>query len=127
MFDLIIIDDVQSGMDGFDLAQDLRAQQKDAQILLTAQNATGFKNEVVELIDQGNSQIIVDFSQVSFLDSSGLGALVGVLKKIGHRGDLLVADLNSDVEQMFRICRMDRVLPIRRNVDAALQSLRERQ
>lgn len=94
---------------------------------LTAQNATGFKNEVVELIDQGNSQIIVDFSQVSFLDSSGLGALVGVLKKIGHRGDLLVADLNSDVEQMFRICRMDRVLPIHQNVDAALQSLRERQ
>lgn len=94
---------------------------------LTAANATGFKNEVVALIDQGISQIVVDFSVVSFLDSSGLGALVGVLKKIGHRGDLLVCGLNGDVDQMFRVCRMDRVFPIHQNVDAALQMLRERQ
>lgn len=94
---------------------------------LTAANATGFKNEVIALIDQGNSQIVVDFTAVSFLDSSGLGALVGVLKKIGHRGDLLVCGLNSDVEQMFRVCRMDRVFPIHRDVEAAMQTLRERQ
>lgn len=94
---------------------------------LTAANATEFKNEVVALIDEGNSQIIIDFAAVSFLDSSGLGALVGVLKKIGHRGDLLVCGLNGDVDQMFRVCRMDRVFPIHRDVDAAVQMLRERQ
>lgn len=94
---------------------------------LTATNATAFKNEVVALIEDGNSQIIIDFAAVSFLDSSGLGALVGVLKKIGHRGDLLVCGLNGDVEQMFRVCRMDRVFPIHRDVDAAVQMLRERQ
>lgn len=94
---------------------------------LTAANATGFKNEVVALIDAGNSQIVVDFSSVTFLDSSGLGALVGVLKKIGHRGDLLVCGLSGDVHQMFRVCRMDRVFPIHADVDAAMQSLRERQ
>jgi anti-sigma B factor antagonist len=94
---------------------------------LTAANATGFKNEVVALVDQGHSQIIIDFSTVSFLDSSGLGALVGVLKKIGHRGDLLVSGLSGDVDQMFRVCRMDRVFPIHRDVDAAVQMLKERQ
>ena len=94
---------------------------------LTAANATGFKNEVVALVEDGHSQIIIDFAAVLFLDSSGLGALVGVLKKIGHRGDLLVCGLNGDVDQMFRVCRMDRVFPIHRDVDAALQMLRERQ
>lgn len=93
---------------------------------LTAANATGFKGEIIGLIDQGHSQIVVDFSAVSFVDSSGLGALVGVLKKMGHRGDLLVCGLNEDVNQMFRICRMDRVFPIHRDVEAAIQSLRER-
>ena len=94
---------------------------------LTSLNATEFKKDVVALVDQGVSQIIIDFDKVSFLDSSGLGALVGILKKIGHRGDLLVSGLNSDVEQMFRICRMDRVFAINRNVDDAIQVLRERQ
>lgn len=94
---------------------------------LTAANATGFKNEVVALVEEGRSQIIIDFSTVSFLDSSGLGALVGVLKKIGHRGDLLVCGLNGDVDQMFRVCRMDRVFPIHSDVDAAIQMLKERQ
>lgn len=93
---------------------------------LTAENATGFKSEVVTLIDFGVSQIIIDFSSVTFLDSSGLGALVGVLKKVGHRGDLMVASLNSDVAQMFRICRMDRVFAIHNTVDSAVQALSER-
>lgn len=93
---------------------------------LTALNAKTFKEDVIALVDAGASQFVVDFNNVSFLDSSGLGALVGVLKKIGHRGELVVCGLNSDVEQMFRICRMDRVFTIHANVDAAIQSMSER-
>jgi len=93
---------------------------------LTAANATAFKEALVGLIDQGNSQLVIDFSTVTFLDSSGLGALVGVLKKIGHRGDLLVCGLISDVEQMFQVCRMDRVFGIHPNVEIAVQTLKER-
>lgn len=93
---------------------------------LTAQNAKMFKDEIAELIDGGASQLVIDFSEVSFLDSSGLGALVGVLKKVGHRGEMLISGLNSEVEQMFRICRMDRVFNTYPNVNAAIQNLRER-
>lgn len=93
---------------------------------LTAVNAKTFKDEVTDLIEGGATQLIVDFDKVDFLDSSGLGALVGVLKKIGHRGDLAVSGLNSDVSQMFRICRMDRVFTVHATVDAALQKMAER-
>lgn len=92
---------------------------------LTAINAKTFKEEVVALVDAGAAQLVIDFKDTSFLDSSGLGALTGVLKKIGHRGDLVVCGLNSDVEQMFRICRMDRVFKIYRDEAAALQALSE--
>ncbi|SFR38762.1 anti-sigma B factor antagonist [Yoonia tamlensis] len=94
---------------------------------LTAVNAKAFKDEVTALINDGASQLIVDFQDVTFLDSSGLGALVGVLKKIGHRGDLAVAGLTTDVAQMFKICRMDRVFTTYANVDAALQKMAENQ
>lgn len=94
---------------------------------LTAVNAKAFKDDVTGLINAGASQLIVDFAEVSFLDSSGLGALVGVLKKIGHRGDLAVSGLSSDVAQMFKICRMDRVFTIYATADAALQKMAENQ
>jgi anti-sigma B factor antagonist len=92
---------------------------------LTAVDAKTFKDEVTALINDGAAQLIVDFKDVSFLDSSGLGALVGVLKKVGNRGDLAVAGLNSDVEQMFRICRMDRVFTTYRDVETAVQTMAE--
>lgn len=93
---------------------------------LTAMNARSFRDDVVALIDEGSSSLVVDFKDVTFLDSSGLGALVGVLKKIGNRGELAVCGLNPDVEQMFRICRMDRVFTIYRDADAAVRSICER-
>ncbi|MEP5631232.1 MAG: STAS domain-containing protein [Tateyamaria sp.] len=92
---------------------------------LTALNAKTFKDEVAALINGGATQIVIDFQEVNFLDSSGLGALVGVLKKIGHRGDLVVAGLNSDVQQMFRICRMDRVFTVYSNAEEALRMMVE--
>jgi len=93
---------------------------------LTAQNAKTFKEEVVELINQGAGQLIIDFAEVTFLDSSGLGALVGVLKKIGNRGEVVVCGLNSEVAQMFRICRMDRVFNIYPDVKLSIQTMSER-
>jgi anti-sigma B factor antagonist len=94
---------------------------------LTAMNAKIFKEEVVTLIESGATQLVIDLNDVTFLDSSGLGALAGLLKKIGHRGDVVVCSLNADVSQMFRICRMDRVFKIYRTVDLALQTMKEGQ
>jgi len=90
---------------------------------LTAVNAKTFKDEVSDLVGNGASQIIVDFRDVSFLDSSGLGALVGVLKKVGHRGELTLSNLGSDVAQMFKICRMDRVFTVYPDVETALDKM----
>jgi anti-sigma B factor antagonist len=93
---------------------------------LTAQNAKTFKDEVVNLINEGAALLVMDFEEVSFLDSSGLGALVGILKKVGHRGEVVVCGLSTEVEQMFRICRMDRVFNTYPNVKMAIQTLSER-
>ena len=93
---------------------------------LTAVNAKAFKEEVAALIDAGASRLVIDFKDTGFLDSSGLGALTGVLKKIGHRGDLVVCGLNSDVSQLFRICRMDRVFSVYADEADAIQALKEK-
>ncbi|EPX75437.1 STAS domain-containing protein [Salipiger mucosus] len=93
---------------------------------LTAANATTFKEEVIALLDQKHDRLVIDLAEVSFIDSSGIGALVGVLKRVGTRGEIVVCNLASSVQQMFRITRMDRVFSAYRDVDAAIQALKER-
>lgn len=93
---------------------------------LTAVNAGAFKSEVSDLVDSGSSQLVVDFDEVSFLDSSGLGALVGILKKIGHRGEVAICGLDDDLEHMFRISRMDRVFTSFTDAASAVTAMNER-
>lgn len=92
---------------------------------LTAVNAKTFKDETIALINDGSSLLVIDFQGISFLDSSGLGALVGVLKRIGSRGELVVSGLSSEVEQLFRICRMDRVFKAYGDANSAVQAMSE--
>ena len=90
---------------------------------LTAVNAKTFKDEVSQLIEGGAAQLVVDLNDVTFVDSSGLGALVGVLKKIGYRGDIAVCGLTADVAQMFKICRMDQVFKTYATVNGAVEKM----
>ncbi|MGO4855632.1 STAS domain-containing protein [Phaeovulum sp. W22_SRMD_FR3] len=87
---------------------------------LTAATAVVFKEEAGRLIDAGHDRLIIDLTDVSFIDSSGIAALVGLLKRVGNRGEIVVCGLASSVAQMFRITRMDRVFPSYPDSAAAL-------
>ncbi|MGR3249401.1 MAG: STAS domain-containing protein [Paracoccus sp. (in: a-proteobacteria)] len=90
---------------------------------LTALGANDFRREASQLVDEGNNRIIVDLSEVRFVDSSGLGAIVGLLKKVGNRGEVVVCGLSDAVRQMFRVTRMEKVFQIFPNPDAATSAL----
>lgn len=90
---------------------------------LTALGANDFRREASQLVDEGNNRIIVDLSEVRFVDSSGLGAIVGLLKKVGNRGEVVVCGLSDAVRQMFRVTRMEKVFQIFPNPDAATAAL----
>jgi anti-sigma B factor antagonist len=53
---------------------------------MDAKVAVDFKTEMFRFIDQGNKLIVLSIANVDFIDSSGLGAIVSVLKLIGHDG-----------------------------------------
>ncbi|WOI57439.1 STAS domain-containing protein [Palleronia sp. LCG004] len=93
---------------------------------LTAANAKTFKAETLDLIEAGHDRIVIDFGEVIFVDSSGLGAMVGLLKKVGNRGEIVVCGLSGTVTQMFSITRMDRVFASYYDADDAIHALQER-
>lgn len=90
---------------------------------LDAKVAVSFKEEMSALIASGVSTIILDLSGVSFVDSSGLGAIVTALKLLGRQGDLLVTGVQGDVMTMFTLTRMDRVFRMFPTVEEAAAAL----
>lgn len=75
--------------------------------------ADQFKNKLMQLIDQGNTKILVSFEDVAYVDSSFLGALVSVLKySLSKDGDVAVVNLNSDINNLFNLIRMNKVFKV---------------
>jgi anti-sigma B factor antagonist len=79
---------------------------------LDASVALGFKDTIRDAIVHPGSPVILGMGRVEFLDSSGLGAIVGVMKLLGSERPLELAALRPSVMKVFRLTRMDTVLRI---------------
>lgn len=83
-------------------------------------SARRLKEILSELVADGTSRIVVDMGETTFLDSSGLGALIGGLKSARQAGgDLRIARVSPAVMTVFELTNLDRVLRARETVDGA--------
>jgi anti-sigma B factor antagonist len=90
---------------------------------LDALNSLPTKERLLELLEAGHGQLVLDLGSVRFIDSSGLGTLVTILKRAGMQGSIRICRLQPPVAATFRLARMDRVFSIFDDVPAALASL----
>lgn len=82
-----------------------------------------FKEEASHQAGGGAPRLVVDLAGVSFLDSSGLGALVAVLRRVVQaEGDLRLAGPSSGVRSLFELTRLDRVFDIHPDAGSAVSS-----
>jgi anti-sigma B factor antagonist len=80
---------------------------------LDAYTAPDVRARVAELIDGGARAVVCDLSRVTFLDSSGLGVLVGALKRLRERdGRLVVVRPAPPASRIFELTSLDRVLDL---------------
>ncbi len=81
--------------------------------ILDSTQASQFRQEITELVQSSNDIIVVDFKDVTFMDSSGLGALVLALKTIRSVGaQLFLCSINEQISMLFELTNMDRVFEI---------------
>ncbi len=85
-----------------------------------------FKGRMVDSINQGNKLIVLDLSDVDFIDSSGLGVMVSSLKTIDGEGDLVICCIRETVMRLFNLTRMNRVFTIFATQSEAVQALNEK-
>lgn len=94
---------LEDQVEGEILVVSLRDKRLDAVI------ATSFREAMLERISQGQHKIVLDLTSVGFLDSSGLGAIVAILKQVGQEGRLYLCGVTPAVMAVLRLTRMDRV------------------
>lgn len=89
---------------------------------IDAASAIQFKERMREVTQDPSPRVVVDMSRVGFLDSSGLGAVVAVMKLLGPARKLELAGLTPTVEKVFRLTRMDSVFTIHVAVPVGLRN-----
>jgi anti-sigma B factor antagonist len=85
--------------------------------------APRLRERLIELVDAGAKHVVVDLSRVEFLDSTGLGVLVGALKRLrAADGSLGLVCAHERLLKIFRITALDRVFSLYDSVEAATES-----
>lgn len=75
-----------------------------------------FKDRMRDLTADRSDRVVLDLAQVGFMDSSGLGALVTILKFLGADRKLMIAGLSPTVAKVFKLTRMDKFFTIFQDV-----------
>ncbi len=87
---------------------------------LDASIAPDFKKQMEAFIQDGQGLFILDLSEVAFVDSSGLGAIIACLKMLEGKGEMVIAGACEKVISLFKLTRMDRVFQVFQSSDEAL-------
>jgi anti-sigma B factor antagonist len=86
-------------------------------------NRQELKDLVQAVLDRGERRLLIDFSRTGYIDSSGLGALVSISKRIREAGgELRLSGLNEDLRSLFELTKLDTLFSIADTPQQALAS-----
>lgn len=81
--------------------------------ILDSTKAEEFRQMVDEMLAAGVEVILIDLKDITFIDSSGLGTLVVILKKVrGMDRKFCICSVNDQVRMLFELTSMDRVFEV---------------
>jgi len=84
-------------------------------------NRQELKQKILEALEAGDRKFLIDFTRTGYIDSSGLGVLVSLSKKIRDEGgDLRLAGLNEDLRTLFELTKLDTLFAISDSASEAL-------
>ncbi len=86
--------------------------------------APEFKQQLLEVVGQGGKEVVVDFTDTTFIDSTTLGVLVGGVKRLRpNGGQLSLVCSDRNITKIFEITGLDKVFPIYATRNEAVDKL----
>ena len=92
---------------------------------LDVQTSPLLREQLHQLLEEGQRQIVLDMSKLSYMDSSGISALVNTHKALGAKGSLSLVACRPAVERVLRFTQFDKVLALYRNFEDMEKGYRE--
>ena len=92
--------------------------------LLDAFSDATFRKVAVKCVDDGPKNVVLDLSQIDLMDSSGLGAIVQVSKKVTSSEGVLQIVTNPRVTQTLKLVKLDKVFSLHTELVAAVAALK---
>jgi stage II sporulation protein AA (anti-sigma F factor antagonist) len=88
-------------------------------------SAEEVRSKIDDRLDRENiNKLVMDFTNVTFMDSSGIGVVIGRFKKISlKKGDLCITNVNNSVKRVFDLSGMFKIIKLYDNVEQALKSI----
>lgn len=85
-------------------------------------NREELKRLVLAALEDGGRRFVIDFARTAYIDSSGLGVLIGLSKEVRRvGGELRLASLNEDLQNLFELTRLDTFFRISDSLEEALR------
>jgi anti-sigma B factor antagonist len=79
------------------------------------------RERLIGLVNEGATRLVLDLEGVDFLDSTGLGTIVSVLKRVRtHGGDLRLVCTEARIRRLFEITGLDKAVPLHASLDDAI-------
>ena len=94
--------------------------------LLDAFSEPTFHKVMHKCVDTGPKNLILDLSKIDFVDSSGLGALVQLVKKVQTEGGMLQIVTNARVTQTVKLVRLEKFFALQESVETALENIKNK-
>ena len=95
--------------------------QVDGQLIVG--NRHELKDMIQAALEKGERRLLIDFSRTGYIDSSGLGALVSISKRVRESGgELRLSGLNDDLRSLFELTKLDTLFAITETPEQALTS-----
>jgi anti-sigma B factor antagonist len=80
---------------------------------LDSQTVSFFKKKSSDLVDGGAVKFVLDATELSFVDSLGLGAMISLLRRVREqKGDVKIFGLTDDVKEIFEITRLGKLFDV---------------
>ncbi len=109
---------------GFQVSKQSGVTVVDVDGQLIVGNRQELKQKVLEELEVGSRKFVIDFANTGYIDSSGLGVLVSLSKKIREQGgELRLAGLNEDLRTLFELTKLDTLFMIADTRDQAFEGL----
>ena len=84
-------------------------------------NRQELKQKVLDELERGEKKFLIDFARTGYIDSSGLGALVSLSKRVRELGgELRLSGLNEDLRSLFELTKLDTLFAIADTPEQAL-------